>query len=497
MKGHTLIKRCLVCLLALAVALGVLTRVVPERVQAASSGEIKAQINQLESEQAELEAQIEMLEQSLLENLDQIEDTVAQKKTLDEQIFLLHEQIANINEQISSYSVLIADQQDELDDAEARYTQLSDQNRDRVRAMEENGTLSYWSVLFKAGSFTDLLDRLNMIEEINAADQRRLEALNEAAAQMAAAQAALQTEKANLERTRAELDAKQDQLDGKQNESAELLTELNAKGEEYEELLRESEAQKEQFSLSLASMQNAYNDALYQEWLATSVAPETQATEPAPATTESTTAATEPTEAATEPTAAATEPETTPPEESGETEATEEGGETEATEGTEATDTTEGTEATEATEPTEATEETEPTQPASSAYSGWLYPLPYRAIITDPYGVRESHPIYGDTRMHYGVDLGAARGTAIYASKGGVVTAASSQWSYGNYVKIDHADNCSSIYMHMTNYIVSYGQYVTQGQIIGYVGDTGQTTGPHLHFEIIINGNHVNPMEFV
>lgn len=436
----------LICLLAAAM---LLAQVLPAKVSAASSGEIKAQINQLENEKAELEAQMEALEQQMVDNLSQIEDTVAQKMRLDEQIFLLHQQIANINEQISAYGVLIADQQDALDAAEARYAQLSEQNRERVRAMEEDGTLSYWSVLFKANSLSDLLDRLNMIEEINASDQRRLQELSEAAMEVEQTRLALEAEKANLETTKTELDESQATLCEKQAESAALLVELNAKGEEYEALMAEQEALEEQFMLDLAQMQNAYNEALYQEWLATSKPPETQAPKP----TESTGGNTP------ESTGNSGEPGSTEPE---------------------------------ATKP--AATEPPATQPPSDS---WRYPLPYRVPINDPFGMRESHPVYGDTRMHNGVDLGAPRGTAIYAARNGVVSIASYNGSCGYYVQIDHSDGFRSIYMHMTNYIVSSGQYVTAGQTIGYVGDSGATTGPHLHFGISKNGTYVNPMNYI
>ena len=89
------------------------------------------------------------------------------------------------------------------------------------------------------------------------------------------------------------------------------------------------------------------------------------------------------------------------------------------------------------------------------------------------------------------------RGHAIYATRGGKVIEAQYDSSCGNYVTIDHGDGFRSIYMHMTYYVVSYGEYVAAGQVIGYVGSTGDSTGPHLHFGISYNGTYVNPMEYV
>ena len=100
--------------------------------------------------------------------------------------------------------------------------------------------------------------------------------------------------------------------------------------------------------------------------------------------------------------------------------------------------------------------------------------------------------------MHNGVDLACSAGTPIYASRSGVVTTAAFQADgAGNYVQLDHGDGYKSIYMHMTNYIVSPGQYVGAGQVIGYVGSTGLSDGNHLHFGISYNGTYVNPMEYI
>ena len=100
--------------------------------------------------------------------------------------------------------------------------------------------------------------------------------------------------------------------------------------------------------------------------------------------------------------------------------------------------------------------------------------------------------------MHQGVDLATSPGTPIYAAKSGKVTNASFQsGGAGYYVSINHGDGFTSVYMHMTHFIVSPGQYVTTGQVIGYVGSTGASTGPHLHFGIAYNGSYINPMPYI
>ncbi len=98
--------------------------------------------------------------------------------------------------------------------------------------------------------------------------------------------------------------------------------------------------------------------------------------------------------------------------------------------------------------------------------------------------------------FHTGVDLGAAEGTPIYATRSGTVTTATYSDVYGNYVTINHGDGYSSLYGHMTHYVVSAGEYVSQGEVIGYVGSTGPQV-PHLHFTIYYNGSTVNPMDYI
>ena len=116
------------------------------------------------------------------------------------------------------------------------------------------------------------------------------------------------------------------------------------------------------------------------------------------------------------------------------------------------------------------------------------------ARISSGFGVRK-HPVLGYTKMHKGMDFAAPTGTPIYAAGDGTIEKASRFSSYGNYVRIRHAGGTKTAYAHMSRYgkgIVP-GVRVKQGQVIGYVGTTGRSTGPHLHFEVLENGVQVNP----
>jgi hypothetical protein len=126
------------------------------------------------------------------------------------------------------------------------------------------------------------------------------------------------------------------------------------------------------------------------------------------------------------------------------------------------------------------------------------YPLDAKwNIITSQFGGR-THPITGVYKLHTGVDISGSgiRGSNIYAAKGGTVIKAGYNTGYGNYVLIDHGDGYATLYGHADSLCVKAGQTVTKGDVIAYVGSTGYSTGPHLHFEIIKNGEYQNPVDY-
>ena len=422
MDKRKLLISILAGIMALVMLLGLIAGFIPTTAHAATSSELKAELDALKADKAAIDAQINEIKGQISENNDDMKEMVAQKNLIDQEIGLLYQQEANINSQIATYSLLIADKQELLTEAETNFAELTEKNKERIQAMEEEGEVSYWSVLFEANSFSDLLDRFNMVQEIAAADKRRLEDLDAAAKEVSAAKASLEEEKGALELTQAELVVTQQELEVKRQEADALLAELVAKGMEYEALVEESEEEQAQLAQDIANKQDEYEKAKYQEWLATSVPPETTPKAPS-----------------------------------------------------------------------------DPGNPntGSNTVGGitWKVPINYTAY-TSPFGYR-IHPIYGTRKFHYGVDLAAPTGTPIYATRGGTVDTAAYNGSAGYYVQINHGDGYRSIYMHMTHYVVSAGQQVSQGQVIGYCGSTGKSTGPHLHFGISYNGSYVNPANYI
>ena len=169
MKNRKRLVSILAGIMAAVMLLSLIAMLLPTPASASVSSEIRAQINDLQSQRKQIKNQIQEVKEAYKENENEVADIIARKNVIDQEIGLLHAEIINISEQISAFNVLIADKQDELDHAEENYLTLNEDNKERIRTMEEDGSVTYWEVLFKANSFSDLLDRLNMVEEIRSA----------------------------------------------------------------------------------------------------------------------------------------------------------------------------------------------------------------------------------------------------------------------------------------------------------------------------------------
>ena len=434
MKNRKRLVSILAGIMAAVMLLSLIMSLIPVPASAASSSEIRKQINQLKEEKEEIKDKIAEVQSQYEENENEIANIIAKKNIIDQEIQLLNTQLTNITDQLQAFNILIADKQDELDNAEERYSELNEENKVRIRTMEEEGDVSYWEVLFKANSFSDLLDRLNIVEEIAASDKRRLQELSDAATQVETAQDELEAEKAEMETAKLELDATQEELDAKRAEADALIQELLTKADDLEALEAEFEAQEAAFLEEIAKKEEEYDAAKQAEWeayMATYVPPTT-----APVQNSTNNSST----------------------------------------GSTSTSTGGGT-------------------GGSSGGGGWVVPCSYTSI-TSPFGYRVS-PTSGASTYHQGVDLDTGTGWSVVAARAGTVTIAGWGSAAGNYVKIDHHDGFSSIYMHLSSYSVSAGQNVSAGQYIGATGSTGVSTGDHLHFGIALNGVYVNPCNYV
>ena len=410
-------------ILVLALLIGLISSLAYS-VSAASSSEIRDEIDSLQQQADDISARQDELNQQIAVNKSDTQNLIQQKSNLDQQIELTQEEINNKQAQIQEYNNLIAAKQSELDDVLQQESDLYDQYKLRIRAMEENGDVSYWQVLFSSTSFADLLDRITMISEIAQSDQIMLSKLEAIAEEISTARADLETEKASLQAAQDELKQSEETMQQQRDESDALIQELLADQELMKENAAYYDQLEEELVAQIAAKENDYDDAVASEQAAAAAAA-----------------------------AAAQQQGSSGGSSSGDGSS------------------------------------------SAPASGGWYNPLSY-LYVTCAYGYR-IHPITGAYSFHSGVDLSASVGQNIFAAKGGTVTEASYSSVYGYYVVINHGDGFSTLYGHMTNYAVYAGQSVSGGQVIGYAGSTGWSTGPHLHFTVYYNGSTVNPMAYI
>lgn len=358
----------------------------------------QADIDALKSESSDLSAEKKEL-QAKLDALAEDKSTAMERKTLlDQQIAATTAQISNVEEQIQNYATLISQKQEELAQAQADEAAQYELFCDRVRAMEKRGEISYWSVLFRADSFTDLLSRLDMINEIMDADQRVIDELKDLQVQIETAKTELETSKAEEEAAKAELESRKSELNTQRSEANALIQQLTENENETEAALDELEAEQDAIRAEIQRL----NEQLIAQQAASG-----QSTESNP--------------------------------------------------------------------------------------GGYIWPVDSR-YITSTVGGRASPGGIGSTN-HKGTDIGRVGYTSpVYASKAGTVIVSQYSSSYGNYVAISHGSGNTTLYAHMSSRKVEVGQYVNQGDVIGITGSTGNSTGPHLHFEVTENGVRVNPL---
>ena len=423
-SSRTKIVRIISIVLAAVILLSLVSTALIVMVHAASSSEIKSKLADLRAKQAEIQKQSDELEKSIAENKDQTKTLVGQKAEIDQEMEMSRQKIENLNEQIQQLNLLIAEKQTELEASVAKEEALQKQYKARLRSMEETGSVSYWSILFRASSFSDLLDRVDMIREIAESDQLMLKQLSAATQAVETERADLEQQKLDLQQTEDDLAVEQAELETKRAKADTLITQMQVEYASLSDEFLAAEADEAAVREQIKKTETDYFNALAKEQAAAAAA------------------------------AAA------------------------------------------ANKPSSGSNNSSASSSGGASSGGFAFPLAYSTGVTCAYGPRV-HPINGNKSFHYGVDLAAGMSTEIYATKSGTVTGATYGEANGYYVTINHGDGYSSIYAHMTNYVVSAGDSVKQGQLIGYVGTTGWSTGPHLHFEILYNGSNVNPMNYI
>lgn len=365
-----------------------------EEIKAVTQAEIDAleeQAKDIASAQAELKSQLSVLS-------DDMDSAKARKNIIEQEIDLITQEIALTEAQIEALEGMIYLKVEEIQVAEAEEREQYQLFCQRVRVMEEAGDVSYWSILFQSNDFSDLLDRIIMVDEIMEYDQTVMENLitireriikereDLEILQVEQEEVFLQQQQAKVDKElqEAEVDKLIAQIMAKEAQLAALESELRSAANSMDAEIRK----KEQELQALLATQN-------------------------PIVSE----------------------------------------------------------------------------------SGFMWPLPAYDTLSSLFGNRV-HPITGLANNHTGIDVPAPSGTPILAGKSGIVLISAYHSSYGNYVVIAHANGQSTLYAHMVQRGCSEGDSVTQGSVIGYVGTTGSSTGNHLHFEIRLDGNRVDPVNY-
>ncbi len=397
------------CILAILMLLPMVFMVVTNlsTAGAANSSQIQKEIDALKQKNKEIASQKSELQGELSKLGAEKSDAVARKGVLDQRISVLEDEIENLDAQIAQYAALIAEKEREVAENEAKEQAQFELFLKQVRAMEEQGTVSYWSIILSAESFSDLLDRVEMVNDITAYNQKIVDQLKATRAALQQAKAELEDAKAETEDLRATQAAAKKELESQKAEVQKLIDQISADQALTQKAIDDLEASAKDMDSQIAKKEKELQAAI---------------------------------------------------------EAARKAGNT-------------------------------------SSYqidpgSGYYWPLPSnRVTITSFFGPR-SDPFTGKHANHSGTDISAPSGTPIYAAHGGIVLTSTSHWSYGNYVVISRGDGISTLYAHMSRRAVSEGQTVKQGQVIGYVGTTGRSTGPHLHFEVRVNGTRTDALKY-
>ena len=356
----------------------------------------QSEIDALKKEQQESQAKQEELKDQLAEAEAQQAAAQEKRQLLTQQLNAINAEIANIDAQISYYDGEIAQKEEERKEAEAREAEQYELFCQRVRMMEEQGTVSYWSILFNAEDFSDLLDRIADVDAVMAYDNEVMDQLIATREELERLQGELESARAEEQAAKEQQEAKKAEQQAKVAEAQALVDQINADVAEVNRQLDEESAAASEIQAEIAKKQKQLEEERKQNNI------------------------------------------------------------------------------------------------VISSETGYLWPLPGYYRLSSQFGYR-IHPITGVAHSHTGIDIPASGGTPILAAKSGQVVTSAYHYSYGNYVVIDHGNGNSTLYAHMSSRAVSEGQMVTQGQVIGYVGTTGSSTGNHLHFEVRDNYTRVDP----
>ena len=408
---------------------------------ATSKAEIEEEISSLESEQAELEAKLAELKNNK-------KDTESYIAELDAQIQEYVKKLEDISKKITETEGKIALTESNLVQAKKDEAVQYDALKARIKAMYEAGDETYIEMLFSSGDLKRLLNDSEYISKINQYDHELLTKLQEIRDQIAAYEEELKEQKAEQEQQKADFETEKASVETIAAQKQEELSSIGANINDVNEDIEATVSEIEQSNAILAEI-------VAQERAAAEEAARRQA-EAEEAARRQAEAAQSYDDSSSSGDNSYSEPE---PEESY----------------------------------YEEPSYSEP-EPVYSS-TGMIWPTS-ASYISSYFGYRIS-PTYGASTYHEGLDIAGSTGDPIWAAAGGTVTAAGDGGGMGNYVTISHGNGVSTVYMHCSALYVSAGQYVSQGETIAAMGSTGISTGPHLHFSVVVGGTYVDPLGYV
>ena len=411
------------------------------------------ELDELRAKKAELSGQVQEIKARIDGLKEQQANVLEQMVALMEQNRLAEEQLEIIDEEIREYEILIQNKGKEVDAAKDRENVQLEKYRTRVRAMEESGGYNILALVLQSDNFSQLITAIDDMGEIMESDKQLQHEYETAREETEEVKAQYETEKTVYEGKQQELRDEQAAIQADMERGEEILyglqDEIDAAIKEWESAQAAEEAAAATISNVIASYnaRKANERAAEQAVAAQAVAQaKQQVMEMAQANYEAIAAGYEPiySEAQIQ----------------------------------------------------QIAEEAQVGYVAGSQSSGYVWPLPCSQRVTSRFGTR-ADPFTGESRYHSGIDIdgfGNDGAPVIAAASGEVITAAYDS-AYGNYVIIDHGGT-STVYAHMSGLAVSYGQTVSQGETIGYVGATGRATGTHLHFEVYVGDERVDPAQY-
>ena len=479
-------KRVLTTILAVVLVLAMLAGVILPALADDTLEDLEWEKDQLEQEAADAEAIANATEEEIAAAQEKIDKVNAEIETINENLNEVGSRLMDLNQQIADNEALLEATQVELEDAQEDMHVYYEALKGRIQMMYENDRVTYLEILLNAGSLSDFFSRFEYISEMVEYDNHIMEQLNDCKVRIEEAKATIETTGEQLEADKAEQVEKQNQLQAYLDQKKEQYASL--KDDELAlQLLRDQQrAEQEALEARIQEIQGEIGDILYQQAMAAQAAY----------------ASAHPTQNQEKEDSSDFENEEESRDEDSDND--DEGEDDESGDAEDSDD--EGSDEGEDTEQKEPAEVKEtyiddtgrymPSIECWSTYpgigSGELYWPVNSYLATDLYGWR-IHPIYGDERFHSGLDLGASYGSPIYACDSGTVIMAEYYGGYGNVVVIDHGNGMTTWYAHQSEFAVSVGDEVYMGQVIGYVGSTGDSTGPHLHLEVHIGGASYDP----